>query len=464
MGKSTSCYPGLAVEGTGSGVVSQAGVVALARTAQAAGLTSALSAALMPWRKPLASHDPGKIVCDLAIAVAIGGDCLADIAMLCSQPGVFGSVASDPTVSRLITTLAADGSAALEAIATARAAARSAAWKAAGDRAPSHGVDGDHPLIVDLDATLVSAHSDKQSAAPTYKRGFGFHPMCAFVDHGPGGTGEPLAIGLRPGNAGANTAADHISVVNDALAQLPIDTGYRVGRKVLVRADAGGATHDFLDYLAKRRLSYSIGFGLTPTIAAAIEKIPDQAWTPVYDADGGIREGAAVAEATGVVDLSGWPPGMRLIVRRERPHPGAQLRFTDHDGLRLTAFVTNTARGQLPELELRHRRRARCEDRIRTAKDTGLTNLPLHGFDQNQIWCAIVQLACELTAWLQMLALHQHPARCWEPKRLRLRLFSIAARITRHARRARLQLAAHDPWTHLLTDALTKLTALPAPT
>jgi Transposase DDE domain group 1 len=462
--KSTSPYPGLAVEATGSGVVSQAGAVALARTAQATGLTTALSAALMPWRKPLASHDPGKIVCDLAIALAIGGDCLADIAMLRSEPGVFGLVASDPTVSRLITTLADDAPTALEAIAAARASARSVAWTAAGNRAPGHGVDADHPLIVDLDATLVTAHSDKESAAPTYKRGFGFHPMCAFVDHGPGGTGEPLAILLRPGNAGANRAADHVTVVKDALAQLPIPAGYRVGRKVLVRADAGGATHDFLNYLTKRRLSYSIGFGLTETIAAAIEEIPDQAWTPAYDSDGGIRDGAWVTEATGVVDLSGWPPGMRLIVRRERPHPGAQLRFTDHDGLRLTAFVTNSAGGQIPELELRHRRRARCEDRIRTAKDTGLANLPLHGFDQNRIWCAIVQLACELTAWLQMLALHEHPARRWEPKRLRLRLFSIAARITHHARRARLRLAAHAPWTHLLTDALTRLNALPAPT
>lgn len=460
--KSTSCYPLLSAGGRG--VVSQAGAVALVRTAQVSGLMSALSTVLAPWRKPLASHDPGKIVCDLAIALAIGGDCLADIAMLRSEPGVFGSVASDPTVSRLITTLAADAPKALAAIAAAGATARSAAWEAAGHRAPDDGVDADHPLIVDLDATLVTAHSDKESAAPTYKRGYGFHPLCAFVDHGPAGTGEPLAILLRPGNAGANKAADHITVVKDVLAQLPIQAGYRVGRKVLVRADAGGATHEFLNYLQQRRLAYSVGFGLTETIAAAVDKIPETAWSPAYDTDGGIRDGAWVAEATGVVDLSGWPPGMRLIVRRERPHPGAQLRFTDGDGLRLTAFVTNTARGQIPELELRHRRRARCEDRIRAAKDTGLANLPLHGFDQNRIWCAIVQLACELTAWLQMLALHEHPARRWEPKRLRLRLFSIAARITRHARRARLRLAAHDPWTHLLTDALTRLNALPAPT
>jgi hypothetical protein len=437
--------------------VSQAGAVALARTAAATGLMTALSAALAPWRKPLATHDPGKILGDLAIALAVGGDCLADVAVLRTEPAVFGVVASDPTVSRLITTLAADAPNALAAIAAARASARSAAWAAAGERAPDHDADEQHPVIVDLDSSLVGAHSEKESAAPTYKRGYGFHPLCAFVDHGTSGTGEPVAILLRPGNAGANTAADHKTVLAQALAQLPGEHGYRVGKKVLVRTDAAGGTHDFLDYLTRRRLAYSLGFGLTETMAAAIDLIPEVAWTPAYDPDGQVREGAWVAEATGLLDLSGWPPGMRVIVRKERPHPGAQLRFTDRNGLRLTAFVTNTRRGQLPDLELRHRRRARCEDRIRTAKDTGLTNLPLHGFDQNRIWCAIVQLAMELTAWLQMLALHDHPARRWEPKRLRLRLFSIAARITRHARRTRLRLSAHAPWADLLLTALTRL-------
>ncbi|ETZ96562.1 transposase DDE domain protein [Mycobacterium kansasii 732] len=192
-------------------------------------------------------------------------------------------------------------------------------------------------------------------------------------------------------------------------------------------------------------------------MATGIDAIPQTAWTPAYDADGQVRDGAWVTEATGVVDLSDWPAGMRLIVRKERPHPGAQLRFTDRDGLRLTAFVTNTTRGQLPDLELRHRRRARCEDRIRVAKDTGLANLPLHGFDQNRIWCALVQLAMELTAWCQMLAFEEHPARRWEPKRLRLRLFSIAGRLARHARRTRLRLAAHAPWADVLTTALARL-------
>ena len=136
--------------------------------------------------------------------------------------------------------------------------------------------------------------------------------------------------------------------------------------------------------MTARRLSYSLGFTLSPDIVARIERIPRSAWTPAYDADGAPRDGAWVVDATGVLDLSGWPPGMRVIVRAERPHPGAQLRFTDADGHRLTAFATNTTRGQLADLELRHRRRARCEDRIRGAKDTGLTNLPLHDFTRTR--------------------------------------------------------------------------------
>jgi Transposase DDE domain group 1 len=457
VGKSRSCYPRLLVDGSGLGVVSHAGALALVRAAQRTGLASALSQVLAPWRKPLASHDPGKIVLDLAIMLAMGGDCLADVGLLRAEPVIFGVVASDPTVSRLIAALAADAPKALAAIGSARAAARAAAWATAGRHSPDHEIDADHSLIIDLDATLVTAHSEKEKAAPNFKRGFGFHPLCAFVDHGGEGTGEPLAILLRPGNAGSNTAVDHKQVLADALAQLPSRPGYRVGRAVLVRADAAGGTHEFLGHLTARRSAYSIGFTLTETMAAAIELIPEAAWTPAYDSDGQIRDGAWVAEATSVLDLSGWPQDMRVIVRKERPHPGAQLRLTDRDGLRLTAFVTDTRRGQLPDLELRHRRRARCEDRIRNAKDTGLANLPLHGFDQNRIWCALVQLACELTAWLQMLALHDHHGRRWEPKRLRLRLFSIAARITRHARRTRLRLAAHAPWAGLLTTALARL-------
>ncbi|WP_066913280.1 IS1380 family transposase [Millisia brevis] len=463
MGKSTSPYPSLSVDGSGTGVVSHAGATVLLGTAEKTGLAGGLSAALRPWRKRLSIHDPGKIIGDLAVAIALGGDCLADINQVRTQPAMFGRVASDPTVSRLIAALAADAPAALTAINTARAATRRVAWRVAGRSAPDHGADTNNPVIVDIDATLVTAHSDKQHAGPTYKRGFGFHPICAFVDHGAAGTGEPLAILLRPGNAGANTATDHITVLRQALVQLPSVTGYRVGKKVLIRADSAGGTHDFLDHLHKRRLTYSVGFGLSETSAVAVDRLPARAWTEAYDPDGHVRDGAWVAELTGLLDLSTWPPGMRVIVRKERPHPGAQLRFTDRDGLRLTAFATNTPRGQLADLELRHRRRARCEDRIRTAKDCGLTNLPLHGFDQNRIWCAIVMLACELIAWAQMLAFTGTEARRWEPKRLRHHVFSIAARITRHARRTRLKLAAHAPHLTLVLDAITKLGDLPDP-
>src|SRR5512144_2650463 len=190
----------------------------------------------------------------------------------------------------------------------------------------------------------VTAHSDKEGAAPTFKRGYGHHPLWAFADHGPDGTGEPLAVLLRPGNAGSNTAADHVRGVADALRQLP---GRRRGRSVLVRADAAGATHEFLRWLTARgrALAYSVGFPLPNDAAAAIAKIPADAWRPAYDADGEVREGAWVAELTGLLDLSRWPAGMRVIVRKERPHPGAQLRLTDVDGHRLTAFATNTPPG-----------------------------------------------------------------------------------------------------------------------
>src|SRR3954451_25169501 len=150
---------------------------------------------------------------------------------------------------------------------------------------------------------------------------------------------------------------------------------------------------------------------------------------------------------------------MRVIARKERPHPGAQLRLTDVDGMRVTAFATNTRHGQLPDLELRHRRRARAEDRIRICKDTGLANLPLHSFNANRIWCALVGLATELTAWMQLLALTHRQARRWEPKKLRLRLFTAPAALARTGRRVLLHLAAKSPWAGVVADAVTRLRA-----
>ncbi|MFF3336401.1 IS1380 family transposase [Streptomyces sp. NPDC002888] len=458
MKKRNGSYPRVRVEGGGRGVVSQAGSVLLVETVRKSGLDTAISAALAPWRKPRAVHHPGKILLDLALAVALGGDCLADVGMLRAEPDVFGPVASDPTVSRLVDTLAASGPKALAAIRDARSQVRGRVWDLAGASSPA----ADGQVIVDIDGVLVLAHSEKQDATATWKKTFGHHPLVAFVDHGQAGSGEPVAALLRPGNAGSNAAADHIETAQLALAQLP--KRLRRGRQTLIRTDSGGGTHAFLDWLSKpgRWLSYSVGMTITHALHQAVVKIPKKAWTPAYDSGGTERPGAWVTEITDMPDLSSGPKGMRLIVRKERPHPGAQLRFTDFDGLRLTCFATNTKGGQLADLELRHRRRARCEDRIRNARDTGLRNLPLHDTAQNQIWLEIVSLALDLLAWMPMLALTGKTRR-WEPKKLRLRLFSAAAQLVNTGRRHWLRFTARWPWTDVITHAIDRLHTLPNP-
>ncbi len=305
------------------------------------------------------------------------------------------------------------------------------------------------------------AHSDKEDAAATWKKTYGHHPLTAFVDHGPGGTGEPVVALLRPGNAGSNTAADHIITAQLALAQLP--KHYRRGRQTLIRTDSAGGTHDFVSWLAQRGrwLSYSVGMVITEAIHEHVLKVPASAWAPAVETDGGARDGAWVAELTGKI-LNGRPKGMRLIVRKERPHPGAQLRITDADGMRITCFATNTPDQPIAALELRHRLRARAEDRIRAARATGLRNLPLHTTAQNKVWLEIVQIALDLLAWMPTLALTSK-ARLWEPRRLRFRLFSAAAQLVTTGRRRILRLARHWPWTSEITGALERLALLPNP-
>lgn len=435
---------GLVLDSARESLVSSTGGVLLQQTVGLSRLDRALSTSLASWRSERAQHDPGKVLLDLATAVALGGDCAADIAVIRAQPEVFGRVASDPTVSRLVAALAADVDAATEAIRSARAVARDRVWAR---RRPVSGQPGGQ-VIIDLDATLVTAHSEKESAAPTFKRGFGFHPLFAFADHGEAGSGETLAGMLRTGSAGANTAADHIAVLDAALTQLP--EGER--GHVLVRTDTGGGVKKFLHHITDLGLEYSVGFYGMPPIVEALGKVPRQAWRTAIDGDGLPREGAQVAELTRYLPttLTGWPEGMRVIARRERPHPGAQLRLTDEDGWRITCFATNTKGWRLADLEVRHRQRARAEDRIRNLKDTGLRNLPFKGFAQNQIWLEVIALAADLLVWTQTLAWHDHPARRWEPKRLRLRLLSVAGRITRSGRRRRLRLPHHWPWNDLL--------------
>lgn len=278
-----------------------------------------------------------------------------------------------------------------------------------------------------------------------------------------------LALDLRPGKASPFNSADHISVLKAALDQLPaVERG-----QVLVRADAGGASKAFLHHLTDTGLQYSIGFPAHGPVQAAIETIPEQAWVPALDSDGTPREGAQIAELTnwivdpgqthpfaGHVRPPGMAHGMRVIARRERPHPGAQLRLTDHNGWRITCFAANT-RGTgwtLPVPEVRHRQRVRAEDRIRCLKDTGLRNLPIHSYRANRIWLEVVALAGDLIAWTQTLAFDRHqPARKWEPKRFRFRLLAVAGRIIRTGRQRRLRLRHHWPWNHLITTGWASL-------
>lgn len=460
--------PSLVLDSVRESLVSSSGALLISEVIGVSGLDRRLSRAVSAWRPARAQHDPGKVLLDVAMAVALGGDCLADVAAVRSQPEVFGTVASDPTVSRVFTALAAEVDDAVAAIRQARADARAAVWTR---RRPLAGVPGGRvggQVIIDIDATLVTAHSDKQGAEPTFKRGFGFAPMCSFVDHGEHGTGETLAVDLRPGKASPWNVDDHIAALNNALAQLP--EGER--GQVLVRADTGACSKMFLGHITDLGLEYSIGFQGHETVKAAIEAIPEQAWRAAVDGDGAPRDGAQVAELTAWMPTphsqnrsarpgpKDWPPGMRVIARRERPHPGAQLRLTDHNGWRITCFATNT-RGlgwTLSALEVRHRQRARCEDRIRGLKDTGLRNLPFYDYAKNRIWLEVVALAADLLAWTQTLAWGEHePARRWEPKRLRFRILAVAGRIIHTGRRRRLRLPRDWPWNRLIATGWTTL-------
>jgi hypothetical protein len=284
-------------------------------------------------------------------------------------------------------------------------------------------------LTIDIDATLITSHSEKENAAGNYKGGYGFFPLNAYADE----TREALAAMLRPGNAGSNTAADHTTVLDRALGQIPAE--YIESLEVLVRADAAGATHGLLDYCREGNMRFSVGYELTEPVRQAILQLPDDAWVPALDQDGSERKNGQVAEITDRVDLSSWPECSRLIVRRERPHPGAQLSFTDHDGYRFQAILTDQDDQDIAIIECRHRQHAHVEDRIRDDKDTGLQKFPFKQFALNEVWLEIVMLAHDLIIWTQALLLDGELGKA-EPKRLRYRVFHVAARLafSGHAR------------------------------
>jgi hypothetical protein len=443
-------------------VVAHAGGVAVRLLADRVGLTDRLSTALSR-RVFRPVHDRGQVLVDVAVMLAAGGEAIGDIDTLRHQGRVLGPVASAPTVWRALDELTP---ARLRRVARARAKTRASVWaRLPGGRPPASPVAGtalaEEVVVLDVDATIVVAHSEKEQARATFKGTFGFHPIGVWCDN----TNELLAMKLRPGNANANDAADHIQILTEAIAQVPVP--HR--KHLLVRADGAGASHALLDWLTEqnakrgRRVDYSVGFPVTGRVRDAIGLIPGTAWQVAIDADGLVREHADVAELTGLLDaklLARWPAGMRVIVRREHPHPGAQLSlFEEADGWRYQVFATNTKTGQLAFLEARHRAHARVEDRIRHAKDTGLGRLPSREFGINQAWLAAVAIAADLTAWLRLLALPDSLKSC-EPKALRYRLLHVPARVTHSARRRRLRFPATWPWAAAVTATFTEVLAL----
>ncbi|MFI6122316.1 IS1380 family transposase [Streptomyces sp. NPDC051064] len=459
--------PRVHVTADGAGVVGHAGARLLADLAEATGLTAAYSTALRPLRPRGTGHDPGRIATDLAVMLADGGETITDLAVLRDQAEVFGPVASTPTAWRL---LAAVDERVLARLRTARAQAREVAWLQAAEngegipaaRAGGRALPG---LVLDIDATLVACHSEKEQAAATYKGGFGFHPLLCFLAN----TGEALSGRLRPGNAGANTAADHITVLDDALAQLP--DAHRYGIPILIRTDSAGSAKALLHHLRDLRshgmdIGFSVGMSVTSDVRRAIRSLPERVWHPALDQEGSLRQGAQVAELTGLVDLAGYPAGTRLIVRRERPHPGAQLSLFDQDeGLRHQVFLTDTSydgRGSIQYLEVRHRRHATVEDHIRCGKDTGFGRFPSRHFLVNAAWLEMSLAAIDLLAWSRTLLLDGDLATA-EPKKLRYRLLHVAARLTRGGRRLRLRISKTWPWRNELATAFHRLAALPRP-
>jgi hypothetical protein len=466
--QATTTRPKITVTADGEGVVSHAGSRLLANVADKTTLTAQLAEDPAGLRKPRARHDPGRVLVDMAVAVADGATTISDVAVLADQAALFGPVASGSTCWRLLERLDA---AQLGAVARARAAAREVVWAQRAEltgepfpptRAAGRALPG---LVIDLDASIVVCHSEKEHAAPTFKKTFGYHPMLAFCDN----TGEFLAAALRCGNAGSNTAADHITVLDAALAQIPDQDRY--GTPILVRADTAGCTREFLAHLRSLRdtavsCEFSVGWAIRDKERTAISAIPKPVWADAIDADGGHRDGAGLAEITHVLPaaaLAGYPARTRVVVRRERPHPGAQLdAFEERDGWRYTAFATDTRVGQLAALDARHRAHARVEDRIRTAKDTGLDHFPSRSFPINTAWLTVVMLAVDLIAATQHLLLHGDLAKA-EPKTLRYRLLHVAARLTRGQRRCWLRVQRSWPWARELAAAFARLVTLPAP-
>jgi hypothetical protein len=488
---------GLEVTGGGSGVVSHAGLAPLRQLSDRTGLTAGLSAALP---SPPGGHDRGRVLSDLACAIADGARVISDFRVMGDQRELFGQVASVPTAWRALKEIAGGGDRRRRKVTAAVSRARRHAWTQGTER---HGrlppvLIADRKLegvtCIRLDATVVTAHSDKELAEPDFK-GYGHHPIIAACDN----VAEPLAWMLRPGSAGSNTAADHLRLLGVAIAASPP----ALRRKLMITYDGAGASHALvreLNRLASRhgfQVTYSVGWELGAREKAAIGKVPGTAWEIAVDGNGEVRERRAdgacadrrcahrkcwieeahVTELTGLLregpagdQLRAWPKAMRVFARRERPHPGAHLSLLEAaDGWRYSLWVTNRpphAKGWLGQsayIDAAHRVHARVEDVIRTGKDTGLGHFPSHDYKINQAWLDASMIACILLAWLKLLALDGDLARA-EPKTLRYRILHAAARLIRGGRRRYLKIAATWPWAEEIATAWHRVQAIPHPT
>jgi len=448
----------LKVSADGAGVVSHAGAELLRELAAVSGLVDAWDKALISTYAGLPFHYPGQVLADLAVSIADGATSISDVRVLRDQPSLFGPVASTSTAWRVLDRV---GDVQLGLLRAGRAQARASAWAAGA------GPDLSKELALDFDATVVTAHSDKQDAAPTWKHSFGFHPLYCFLDRPEVSSGEALAGLLRPGNAGSNTTADHVAVLGMALASLPAQAqpGQPDGPRLLARADSAGATYGFATACRDKRVGFSFGFPVDEGVRLAICLVPSDIWEPAIEANGEPRQAAHLAELTRIVDLSSWPSGSRVIVRREHPHPGAALTlFEAEDGWRYTAFITDTGRAKVPGgiggLELRHRRHARVEDRIRQSKAAGLANLPCEAVAENKAWMECALAAADLVCWSKLICFADEPviARC-EIEAFRYAILHMAARLTRSARVLHLRLDRTWRWGKALAQAFLRLRA-----
>jgi hypothetical protein len=472
MSKRSGWDERLSVGVGGGNLVGHAGAVLLRRCADRVGLTRALST-VIPAGKGPGWWDRGMVLVSLAVAIVLGATSMSDINLLAHQVGVFGDPPSDNTVRR---TLAGLGSSALTRIAKARRKIRARVWDLLAGRAggfPWLTVAGKVLtgwVVIDLDATLITAHSDKQGAAATFKRGFGFHPLGAWCAN----TSESLAMLLRAGNAGSNTVRDHVRVLGEAFDQVPVK--YR--RKVLVRVDGAGATHELLEHLTQmntlwRTVRFTVGWTVTDTDEDAIAALPEAAWTDSLHQDGRAGTAAGVAELTGLdARAEAWVPGLRLIARRTKPAARHRNKLTvleRRTGWRYAILATNITRlwgipgSHHPQwIDAVHRSHATVEDRVRTNKAMGLRNLPSKSWTVNRGWVLAANIAADINAWTRLLGLHDQPDLAdAEPETLRYRLLHLPAKLTTHARRRRLSIAETWPWAQAFTLCWQRLSCLP---